>query len=104
MPEDVETSDKKVQAELRLGLFSYPVLQAADVLVHRCVTLTFSSCEKLMLSSATHVPVGEDQAQHLEFTRECAEAFNRTYGEALPVPQTILCKLDYGYRVHDCSC
>lgn len=51
-------------AALKLGLFSYPVLQAADILVHR----------------ATHVPVGEDQRQHLEFARECAAGFNHTYG------------------------
>lgn len=50
-------------AALKLGLFSYPVLQAADILVHR----------------ATHVPVGEDQRQHLEFARECAAGFNHTY-------------------------
>lgn len=54
----------KSAAALKLGLFSYPVLQAADILVHR----------------ATHVPVGEDQRQHLEFARECAAGFNHTYG------------------------
>ncbi|KAL5406508.1 hypothetical protein PMIN06_002794 [Paraphaeosphaeria minitans] len=48
---------------LKLGLFSYPVLQAADVLLY----------------NATHVPVGEDQAQHLEFTRELARSFNHVY-------------------------
>ncbi|KAI9859378.1 MAG: Tryptophan--tRNA ligase, mitochondrial [Trichoglossum hirsutum] len=59
---------------LKLGLFSYPVLQAADILVHR----------------ATHVPVGEDQKQHLEFTREIASSFNHIYGSILPLPTTIL--------------
>lgn len=49
---------------LKLGLFSYPVLQAADILLYR----------------ATHVPVGEDQAQHIEFARDCANAFNHNYG------------------------
>jgi tryptophanyl-tRNA synthetase len=48
---------------LKLGLFSYPVLQAADILLY----------------NATHVPVGEDQAQHLEFTRELASSFNHIY-------------------------
>lgn len=57
-------------AALKLGLFSYPVLQAADILVHR----------------ATHVPVGEDQRQHLEFARECAAGFNHTYGAGVLVP------------------
>lgn len=57
-------SNNKSAAALKLGLFSYPVLQAADILVHR----------------ATHVPVGDDQRQHLEFARECAAGFNHTYG------------------------
>ncbi|EMD67640.1 hypothetical protein COCSADRAFT_81571 [Bipolaris sorokiniana ND90Pr] len=48
---------------LKLGLFSYPVLQAADILLY----------------NTTHVPVGEDQAQHLEFTRELAIGFNHVY-------------------------
>ncbi|KAF2086989.1 tryptophanyl-tRNA synthetase [Saccharata proteae CBS 121410] len=62
----------------RLGLFTYPVLQAADVLVH----------------GATHVPVGEDQVQHLEFARECAMTFNRIYkrekGERILLPPDTL--------------
>ncbi|TIA75577.1 hypothetical protein E3P91_00381 [Wallemia ichthyophaga] len=48
---------------LNLGLLSYPVLQAADI----------------MLYKATHVPVGEDQQQHLELTRDLAEHFNRIF-------------------------
>ncbi|KAI0480780.1 putative tryptophanyl-tRNA synthetase [Xylariaceae sp. FL0804] len=60
--------------KLRLGLFSYPVLQAADILVHR----------------ATHVPVGDDQRQHLEFARECAKNFNNAYGgDYLVAPETV---------------
>ncbi|POS81433.1 tryptophanyl-tRNA synthetase [Diaporthe helianthi] len=57
-------SSSSSKSALKLGLFSYPVLQAADILVHR----------------ATHVPVGDDQRQHLEFARECAAGFNHTYG------------------------
>ncbi|EHA49005.1 hypothetical protein MCOR27_007421 [Pyricularia oryzae] len=72
--EKLSLDDKKVKAKLKLGLFSYPVLQAADVLVHR----------------ATHVPVGEDQAQHLEFARECATNFNAIYGKHLVAPETII--------------
>lgn len=72
--ERLSLDDKKVKAKLKLGLFSYPVLQAADVLVHR----------------ATHVPVGEDQAQHLEFVRECATNFNAIYGKHLVPPETII--------------
>ncbi|CAF9932010.1 MAG: Tryptophan--tRNA ligase, mitochondrial [Alectoria fallacina] len=62
------------KARLKLGLFSYPVLQAADILLY----------------GATHVPVGEDQAQHLEFARQCADQFNTVHGEILVKPQTVL--------------
>ena len=52
------------------GLLTYPVLQAADLLVHR----------------ALKVPVGKDQEQHIEMTRNFAERFNYRYGEVFPVP------------------
>jgi tryptophanyl-tRNA synthetase len=55
-----------------LGLYAYPVLMAADILVYR----------------ATHVPVGEDQKQHLELARDIAGAFNRRYErEFFPLPE-----------------
>src|SRR6267378_1556375 len=57
-----------------LGLYAYPVLMAADILVYK----------------ATHVPVGEDQKQHLELARDIAGAFNRRYERdffPLPEPQ-----------------
>ncbi|MBI2443984.1 MAG: tryptophan--tRNA ligase [Candidatus Magasanikbacteria bacterium] len=50
---------------INAGLFNYPVLQAADILLYH----------------ATLVPVGEDQAQHLEFTNDIVRAFNRRYGD-----------------------
>ena len=56
------------------GLYDYPVLMAADILAYK----------------ATHVPVGEDQKQHLELTRDIAQSFNSTYGVnffPLPEPQ-----------------
>ncbi|RFM26069.1 tryptophan--tRNA ligase [Deminuibacter soli] len=53
------------------GLLTYPVLMAADILVHRAVK----------------VPVGKDQEQHLEMTRNFAERFNHRYGEVFPLPQ-----------------
>ena len=59
-----------------LGLYAYPVLMAADILVYK----------------ATHVPVGEDQKQHLELTREVASTFNHRYGTdffPLPEPQIL---------------
>ena len=55
-----------------LGLYAYPVLMAADILLYK----------------ATHVPVGEDQKQHLELARDIAGAFNRAYGvEFFPLPE-----------------
>ena len=53
-----------------VGLYTYPVLMAADILAYR----------------ATHVPVGDDQKQHLELARDIAIKFNATYGEGLLVP------------------
>jgi tryptophanyl-tRNA synthetase len=53
------------------GLFFYPVLQAADVLAYR----------------TNEVPVGEDQRQHIELTRDVAERFNARFGETLVVPE-----------------
>jgi tryptophanyl-tRNA synthetase len=59
---------------LNLGLLAYPVLQAADILLYK----------------AQAVPVGEDQVQHLELTREIARKFNHRFGAVFPEPQTIL--------------
>ncbi|KZL65124.1 tryptophanyl-tRNA synthetase [Colletotrichum tofieldiae] len=70
---DATILDEGAKASLKLGLFSYPVLQAADILVHR----------------ATHVPVGDDQRQHLEFARECVTNFNHNFGPHLVPPETI---------------
>ena len=56
------------------GLLQYPVLMAADILLYQ----------------AAIVPVGEDQAQHLELTRDIAQRFNSLYGETFVVPQTSL--------------
>ena len=53
------------------GLFIYPVLMAADILMY----------------DANYVPVGKDQQQHLEITRDIASAFNRKYGETFVVPE-----------------
>ena len=58
-----------------LGLYGYPVLMAADILGYH----------------ATHVPVGEDQKQHLELSRDIAGAFNRQYGaEFFPLPEPVI--------------
>jgi tryptophanyl-tRNA synthetase len=55
------------------GLLTYPVLQAADIVIYK----------------ATHVPVGKDQAAHLELSREIVRAFNRRYGDTFPEPQAV---------------
>jgi tryptophanyl-tRNA synthetase len=55
---------------VNMGLLTYPVLQAADILLHR----------------ATLVPVGKDQEQHLEIARDYAQRFNQRYGEVFPEP------------------
>ena len=64
----------KNREQASVGLYAYPVLMAADILAYK----------------ATHVPVGEDQKQHLELTRDIAQSFNSTYGVnffPLPEPQ-----------------
>lgn len=59
-----------------VALFTYPVLQAADVLLYQ----------------ATHVPVGEDQKQHLELARDIAQKFNNDFGEVFTLPDPIIPK------------
>lgn len=64
----------KDKNEASLGLFSYPVLMSADILLYR----------------ATHVPVGDDQSQHLELTREIAATINHQAGrQVFPLPQAV---------------
>ncbi len=57
-----------------MGLFSYPVLMAADILMF----------------NATHVPVGKDQTQHLEMARDIAQRFNHHYGQTFALPETVV--------------
>ena len=66
----------KEQEFVNAGLFYYPVLQAADILLYL----------------ADHVPVGEDQLQHLELSRRIARRFNYRFGDFFPEPQPILSK------------
>jgi tryptophanyl-tRNA synthetase len=67
--------DKSVKnaSNINVGLYSYPVLQAADILVYQ----------------ANKVPVGEDQKQHLELTRDIATRFNNLYGEVFTIPDPL---------------
>ena len=62
----------KNREQASVGLYAYPVLMAADILAYK----------------ATHVPVGEDQKQHLELTRDIAQSFNSIYGvDFFPLPE-----------------
>ncbi|MFD7656273.1 tryptophan--tRNA ligase [Actinosynnema sp. NPDC059797] len=64
------------EAGVGVGLFTYPILQAADILLYQ----------------AHHVPVGEDQRQHLELTRDLAQRFNGRYGKTFRVPEPYIVK------------
>lgn len=66
---------------INVGLYSYPVLQAADILVYQ----------------ANKVPVGEDQKQHLELTRDIATRFNNIYGDTFALPDPYI--PDFGARI-----
>jgi len=68
---------------VRVGLLTYPVLQAADILLY----------------DAERVPVGDDQRQHLELTRDLAQRFNHRYGETFVVPEAAIPTV--GARVMD---
>lgn len=66
-----------------VGLFTYPMLQAADILLYQ----------------AHYVPVGEDQRQHIELTRDLAGRFNATYGETFRLPEGYILKA--GAKIND---
>jgi tryptophanyl-tRNA synthetase len=59
---------------ITMGLFSYPILMAADIL----------------LFNATHIPVGRDQVQHIEMARDIAQRFNHHYGEHFVLPEAVV--------------
>jgi len=64
----------KQKDEVSVGLFAYPALMAADILLY----------------DTDLVPVGEDQTQHVEFTRDLAQRFNSLYGETFKLPKTVI--------------
>ena len=78
-----EKSSKREGDFISAGLFTYPALQAADILLY----------------DAEHVPVGEDQRQHIEITRDVALRFNHRFGETFVIPQAVTPKA--GARVMD---
>ena len=65
---------KKSELNMNAGLYSYPVLMAADILLYQ----------------ATSIPVGDDQRQHLELARDIAMRFNNIYGNVFTVPQPLI--------------
>ena len=71
--------DKSIRQEknINTGLLTYPVLQAADILLYR----------------ATHVPVGKDQVQHIELTRDIARWFNNRFETYFPETESLLTKI-----------
>jgi tryptophanyl-tRNA synthetase len=74
--ERTPTYKEKVQQQpddVNHGLLTYPVLQAADIVIYK----------------ASYVPVGRDQAAHLELSREIVRAFNRRYGDTFPEPEAV---------------
>ena len=68
------TAQQEPDAEISAGLFMYPVLMAADILMFK----------------AHQVPVGRDQVQHIEMARDIAQRFNHLYGEHLTLPQALI--------------
>jgi tryptophanyl-tRNA synthetase len=69
-----EKAQAQTEGSVTVGLFDYPVLQAADILLYR----------------TTHVPIGEDQRQHVELTRDIAGRFNGRFGETFVLPEPMV--------------
>ena len=80
-----EKSHNMKNDAIGLGLFAYPVLMACDILLY----------------DATIVPVGEDQTQHVELTRDLCKRFNNRYGDILTMPKAVLTKV--GARIMSLS-
>jgi Tryptophanyl-tRNA synthetase len=85
-----DKSAKLHEDRISVGLFNYPVLMAADILLY----------------DAKYVPVGEDQTQHLEFTRDIAIRMNNQFGELFTVPEPVAKQheffgKDQGLRIKD---
>ncbi len=78
-----DKSQKQGSDNATVGLFTYPILQAADILLY----------------DATVVPVGEDQRQHIELTRNIAERFNQRFGDTFVVPDVKI--LDAAAKIFD---
>jgi len=85
-----DKSAKLGDDQITVGLFNYPVLMASDILLY----------------NASYVPVGDDQSQHLEFTRDIATRMNNRFGELFTVPESVADQhkffgRDQGLRIKD---
>ncbi len=80
-----DKSQKMNQEAIGVGLFTYPVLMAADILLY----------------DSKRIPVGEDQIQHVEITRDLAKRFNHRYGDVLTLPKAEMVKV--GARIMSLS-
>ncbi|CAB5239543.1 unannotated protein [freshwater metagenome] len=78
-----DKSSKNGSDSTKVGLFTYPMLQAADILLYQ----------------ADLVPVGEDQRQHIELTRDLATRFNSRYGQTFQIPEGFILKA--GAKIND---
>lgn len=74
--ENEQTGKKDAEEGITMGLFSYPILMAADILMFR----------------ANKIPVGKDQIQHIEMARDIAQRFNHHYKNLLVLPQAVIAK------------
>jgi len=74
---------KQFKNNINAGLLTYPILQAADILLYQ----------------TNSVPVGEDQKQHLELTKNLAKKFNQKYGKTFEIPEALI--LEQGARIMD---
>jgi tryptophanyl-tRNA synthetase len=87
---EAEDQISKADERISIGLLNYPVLMAADILLY----------------GATYVPVGDDQSQHLEFTRDIAQRMNGKFGELFVIPKSVkeqheFFGKDHGLRIKD---
>jgi tryptophanyl-tRNA synthetase len=85
-----DQSTKLDHDRVSVGLFNYPVLMAADILLY----------------GAKYVPVGDDQTQHLEYTRDIAERLNKRFGDLFVIPKPVQAQheffgKDQGLRIRD---
>lgn len=87
---EIRQATRNLFSSVSVGLFNYPVLMAADILLY----------------NAQYVPVGEDQTQHLEYTRDIAERINNKFGDIFTIPESVpkqheFFGKDQGLRIKD---